>query len=231
MPGKKGIVILLIMAILATSLVIYSSVRARDGKPLLYWGRRGSDVYLLQRKLKEWGYYEGRIDGVFGNKTRKAVIEFQRKNGLRVDGLVGPETWAALGFRGRTVRTATAAARGTTNRDDLYLLARLVHAEARGEPYMGQVAVAAVVLNRVKDPRFPNSISGVIYQPLAFESVAIGQINLPPNQDNIKAARSAMNGWDPTYGCVFFWNPSKPVSRWIWTRDIITRIGSHVFAR
>lgn len=201
-------------------------------QPTLYWGNRGSSVTLLQRKLAAWGYYDGRIDGIYGSDTYRAVLDFQRKNRLRVDGIVGRETWAALGYQwaggGRNVvRAATTS--GSTRSNDVEMLARLVHAEARAEPYEGQVAVAAVVLNRVKSPSFPNSISGVIYQPLAFESVANGQFNLPPTEENYRAARSAINGWDPTHGALYFWNPSKPVSRWIWSRRIVRRIGEHVF--
>lgn len=122
--------------------------------------------------------------------------------------------------------------RGVTRADELDLLARLVAAEAEGEPYAGQVAVAAVILNRVDSPQFPNSISGVAYQPLAFESVMNGLIwRRQPSAEAYNAARDALNGWDPTYGSLFFWNPSKAVSPWIWTRTIIVRIGNHVFGR
>ncbi|MFW5986195.1 MAG: spore cortex-lytic enzyme, partial [Halanaerobiales bacterium] len=186
-------------------------------------------------KLLQWGYYNGGVDGVYGSDTYRAVITFQRKNRLRVDGIVGPQTWNALGYRGMGSTSdnavSTAGNSGVSRSNDVQLIARLVHAEARGEPYEGQVAVAAVLLNRVESASFPNSVSSVIYQPLAFESVANGQFNLPPTQQNLKAARSALNGWDPTHGAVFFWNPSKPVNRWIWSRQIVRRIGSHVFAR
>lgn len=223
--------ILTLFIILA--LAVREPVETTAAQPTLYWGSRGSSVTLLQRKLASWGYYDGRIDGIYGSDTYQAVIEFQRKNRLRVDGIVGRETWAALGYQWagsssqNVVRAATTA--GNTRSNDVEMLARLVHAEARAEPYEGQVAVAAVVLNRVKSPSFPNSISGVIYQPQAFESVANGQFNLPPTEENYRAARSALNGWDPTHGALYFWNPSKPVSRWIWSRRIVRRIGNHVF--
>jgi len=206
----------------------------RAAQPTLNWGSTGTSVRVLQRKLLAWGYYDGRVDGTYGSDTYRAVVEFQRKNRIRVDGVVGPETWGALGYewsgnqRRQVVRTA--GSRGVSRNNDVEMIARLVHAEARAEPYEGQVAVAAVLLNRVNSSSFPNSVSGVIYQPLAFESVANGQFNIPPTEQNRKAARSAINGWDPSYGCLFFWNPTKPVSRWIWSRRIVRRIGDHVFA-
>lgn len=232
--GKFNLLVFTCLIFIVIALTLYCIPDALAQRPLLYWGSRGSDVRVLQRKLYQWGYYEGTADGVFGTDTALAVRDFQRKNRLRVDGVVGPETWAALGYRGVSVtggRNLVRRTRGTVNRNDsVEIIARLIHAEARAEPYEGQVAVAAVLLNRVDSPKFPNSISGVIYQPLAFESVANGQFNLPPNDENRKAARSAINGWDPTHGSLFFWNPSKPVSRWIWSRRIVRRIGGHVFA-
>lgn len=197
----------------------------------LYWGCRGSDVVTLQTRLRAWGYYKGAVDGIFGAQTSAAVRAFQRRNGLKVDGIVGPQTWGALGFSGGGTSVTRAATRGVTRGDSETLLARLVNAEAGAEPYTGKVAVAAVVLNRVRHPSFPNTIPGVIYQPMAFESVSNGWINRPPTREAVKAARQALNGWDPTYGALYFWNPAKPVNAWMWTRTIITRIGKHVFAR
>lgn len=231
---KRSYYILTAIAILAIILVftVEQSVTTA-AQPTLYWGSRGSSVSVLQRKLTDWGYYDGRVDGVYGSATYRAVIEFQRKNRLKVDGIVGRQTWGALGYQWsggggqNVVRAATT--RGVSRNNDVELIARLVHAEARAEPYEGQVAVAAVLLNRVNSASFPNTVSGVIYQPLAFESVANGEFNLPPTEENRKAARSALNGWDPTHGALFFWNPSKPVSRWIWSRRIVRRIGNHVF--
>jgi len=190
---------------------------------LSYYGSRGTEVVNIQKKLKQWGYYDGEIDGIFGYQTYKAVRYFQYKNGLKVDGVVGPETLSALGLPTGTTQAAS-------NRD-LELLARLVHGEARGEPYIGQVAVAAVVLNRVKDSRFPNTIAGVIYQPGAFDAVRDGQINLEPNAQSYKAARDAMNGWDPTYGCIYYYNPATATSKWIWSRPVMLKIGKHNFAK
>ena len=224
--NRKHLILLIMIGLLLFSLYYTNSTSARR---VLYFGSNNSDVKLLQWKLSQWGYYDRRIDGLYGSSTWKAVRNFQWKNGLRVDGIVGSETWAALGYSFAT-QTAQAAGSAVNRDDNVELLARLVHAEARGEPYEGQVAVAAVLLNRVQSPSFPNSISGVIYQPLAFESVANGQFNLPPTNQNLKAARAAMNGWDPTYGSLFFWNPSKPVNRWIWSRQTVRTIGGHIFA-
>lgn len=177
----------------------------------------------VQTKLKRWGYYTGSIDGIYGPKTKQAVKYFQSKNGLAADGIVGPKTAAALGM---TLSGSTSS----QSSSDLNLLARCVYAEARGEPYTGQVAVAAVVLNRVKSASFPNSISGVIYQPYAFTAVNDGQINLSPNSTAYKAAQDALNGWDPTYGCLYYYNPATATSSWIWSRQTVVTIGKHVFA-
>lgn len=176
----------------------------------------------IQTKLKRWGYYNGAVDGIYGSQTRAAVRYFQQKNGLAVDGIVGPKTAAALGM------TLSSSASSQSS-SDLYLLAKCVYAEARGEPYTGQVAVAAVILNRVKNPSFPNTISGVIYQKGAFTAVTDGQINLTPNSTAYKAAQDALNGWDPTYGCIYYYNPATATSSWIWSRQTVVTIGNHVF--
>jgi len=186
-----------------------------------------SQTKTLQTKLKRWGYYKGSVDGIFGKKTREAVKLFQKRNGLVVDGIVGNKTLAALGMS--TSSSYSTSSNGVTN-SDLYLLAKCVHAEARGESYVGQVAVAAVILNRVESNQFPNTISGVIYQPYAFTAVQDGQINLEPNQTAYSAARDALNGWDPTYGCLYYYNASTATSKWIYTRKTVVTIGKHVFA-
>ncbi len=206
---------------------------APERRAILYWGTRGSDVRWVQDRLRAWGYYRGGVDGVYGGRTAAAVRLFQRRNGLKVDGVVGPATWAALGrpLPQRAIARPAARARRTTRANDVELLARVVSAEARGEPYEGQVAVASVILNRVRDPRFPKTMQEVIYQPLAFESVANGEVYRTPTASSRRAARDALNGWDPTRGAVFFWNPAKPVSKWIWSRPIIKRVGNHVFAK
>lgn len=189
-------------------------------------GSSGEEVKTLQTKLKRWGYYTGSIDGVFGSGTKKAVITFQKKNGLTPDGIVGPATLKALGMQSSG---GSSASSGSNTNGNLYLLARLVYGEARGEPYKGQVAVAAVVLNRVKSSKFPNSVSGVIYQSGAFSVVSDGQINLTPDETAIKAARDAMNGYDPTNGCLYYYNPAKTTNKWMLSKPVLLRIGNHAF--
>ncbi len=173
----------------------------------------------IQQKLKDFGYYSGSIDGIMGVASINAIKQFQRDNGLTADGIVGAKTAAKLGLNSSSQSSS-----------DIYLLAKCVHAEARGESYVGQVAVAAVILNRVKSPEFPNTISGVVYQPWAFTAVHDGQINLEPNSTAYQAAKDAMNGWDPTYGCVYYYNPDVATSKWIFSRQIVVTIGKHVFA-
>lgn len=189
------------------------------------------DVKLVQQKLKNWGYYTGSIDGIYGPKTISAVKYFQRRNGLVVDGIVGNKTLSAMGISASKLSSGSGSgsSSGYTS-SDVKLLARLIYAEARGETYQGQVAVGAVVLNRVKSSSFPNTISGVIYQPYAFTCVNDGQINLAPNQTAMNAARDAMNGWDPTYGCLYYYNPKVATSSWIYSRQTVVTIGNHVFA-
>ncbi len=189
------------------------------------YGSTGSEVTQIQTKLKRWGYYNGNIDGVYGSKTAAAVRSFQAKNGLTVDGIAGRKTLEAMGI------FSSSSSGSSSNNSDLNLLAHLIYAEARGEPYSGQVAVGAVVLNRVKSSSFPNSVAGVIYQTGAFDVVSDGQINYSPNTTAINAARDAMNGWDPTYGCIYYFNPNTATSKWIWSRPHVITIGNHRFCR
>ena len=212
-----------LIAALMTFALFFSFVRADAA--VVAWGDKGDQVTLIQQKLKQYGYFSGTVDGVFGKQTYDAVVWFQRKNGLKVDGAVGESTAAALGI---TLTGSVSAA--SYNESETYLLGRLVHGEARGEPYVGKVAVAAVVLNRVKSPSFPNTISGVIYQSGAFDAVSDGQINLTPDEDSLRAARDALNGWDPTGGCLYYYNPKTAVDGWIRTRTVKTVIGNHSFA-
>lgn len=234
-PWARTCVMGFVIGLLLAVMWVTSSDQGSAQRPILYWGSYGSDVRLLQWRLQSWGYYRGPIDGSFGNETARAVRRFQANNGLTPDGLVGPSTWAALGYPSPPVATAMAAAytpsQGVVRSDEVALLARLIAAEARGENYVGQVSVAAVVLNRVASPRFPNTVAGVIFQPAAFESVSNGLFwSRTPNATELKAARDAVNGWDPTGGALFFWNPYKPVSGWIWSRPISVQYGKHVFA-
>lgn len=197
---------------------------------LLKWGSRGDYVYVVQDKLKRWGYYDGNIDGVYGTATRQAVLEFQRKNGLRVDGIVGDETARALGMNVSSEASAPSGG-GSVRSNEVYTLAQCIHGEARGESYTGQVAVGAVIMNRVRSPLFPNTIAGVIFQPGAFTAVDDGQMFQPPGDTALKAAQDAINGWDPSDGALYYYNPAKTTSSWIWSRPVIKVIGSHYFAR
>ena len=190
------------------------------------YGSRGDEVIQIQTKLKRWGYYSGNIDGIYGTQTLNAVKYFQRKNGLAVDGIAGPKTLAAMG-----IMNSSNSSNSSTSSSDLNLLARIIYAEARGEPYTGQVAVGAVVLNRVRHSSFPNTIAGVIYQSGAFDAVADGQINYTPNSTAIKAAQDALNGWDPSYGAIYYFNPATATNKWIWSRPPTVTIGNHRFCK
>ncbi len=216
--NKRKLCFLLAITLLLSFILVPHSIAA-----VYKVGSRGSEVKQIQTKLKRWGYYNGSVDGIFGSKTKEAVIYFQRKNGLTADGIVGPATLRALGM------SSSGSSGSSSNNSNLYLLAQLVHGEARGEPYKGQVAVAAVVLNRVKSSSFPNTIPGVIYQNGAFSVVADGQINLTPSETAIKAARDAMNGWDPTNGCLYYYNPAKTTNKWMLSKPVKLVIGEHAF--
>ena len=184
-------------------------------------GSTGEQVRIIQTKLKNWGYYDGAVDGIFGSGTAEAVRYFQRKNGLTADGIAGPATLKALGM--------STGGGGSGQESTVELLARVISAEARGEPYSGQVAVGAVILNRVEHPSFPNTIAGVVYQPGAFTCMVDGQINQPMAESCIRAARDALNGADPSGGAIYYFNPSTATSAWIWSRPLIKVIGNHRF--
>lgn len=193
---------------------------------VLKQGSRGADVKTMQQKLKNWGYYKGSVDGIFGSQTKEAVKYFQRRNGLVADGIVGNKTLSALGMK-----TSSSSSSQKFSDSDVYLLAKLIYGEARGESYVGQVAVGAVVMNRIRSSSFPNTMSGVIYQRYAFTAVDDGQINLTPNATAKKAAQDAINGWDPSYGAIYYYNPATATSSWIFTRQTTVTIGNHVFAK
>ena len=203
---------------------------------VLKQGATGGEVKEIQRRLKNWGYYSGAVDGIYGKATVEAVKAFQRKNGLTPDGIAGISTYKALGMNDSVrvlendKKNGGSSAGSNYTSSDLYLLAKCIYAEARGESYTGQVAVGAVVLNRVASSQFPNTISGVIYQRHAFTAVSDGQINLEPDKTAMNAAQDAMNGWDPTYGCLYYYNPAVATSSWIFGRQTVTTIGKHVFA-
>ncbi len=191
------------------------------------FGSTGSEVREIQKRLKEQGFYFGNVDGIYGSQTAEAVKAYQRRYGLQVDGIAGKQTLAYLG-----ISSTNSSSGSTSNRDnDVKLLARIISAEARGEPYTGQVAVGAVVLNRVDHPSFPNTISGVIYQKGAFTAVTDGQFDKPVSDSSYKAAEDALNGWDPTGGCIYYYNPAKATNQWIYSRPVVTTIGKHVFAK
>lgn len=190
------------------------------------YGSRGEEVRQIQTKLKRWGYYNGSVDGIYGSQTLSAVKYFQRKNGLTADGIAGTKTLNAMG-----IMNSSNSSSSTTSNSDLNLLSKVVYSEARGEVYAGQVAVAAVVLNRVKNSSFPNTIAGVVYQKGAFDAVSDGQINMSPNSTAKKAAQDALNGWDPSYGAIYYFNPKTATSSWIWSRPLTVIIGNHRFCK
>ena len=225
--------LLLILGFTVSALCIDSYYNKGSAKETLYWGASGEEVRKLQTTLKNWGYYDGPVDGVYGGGTFTAVKKFQTKHGLTADGVVGPATAKALGFPVKQAQAKAAdyksGSQGVTRDDEVTLIAKAITGEARGEPYIGQVAVGAVILNRVRHPDFPNTIAGVVYQPGAFTAVSDGQINRPPDDSCAKAARDALNGWDPTGGCRYYWNPATATSKWIWSRTVIKKIGKHWF--
>ncbi len=220
---KRKLCVVLAAALLLAALV-FACVLPCVNAAAVKVGSRGEVVRTIQTKLKRWGYYTGGVDGIFGAKTKAAVQFFQRRNGLAADGIVGAATARAMGVSLK----GTSSSAGTTN-SDLYLMSCCIYGEARGESYTGKVAVAAVILNRVKSASFPNSISGVIYQKGAFTCVDDGQINMGTNDECTRAAQDALNGWDPTGGALYYFNPVTATSKWIWSRPQLVTIGKHIF--
>ena len=229
LKNKKKIVIILSITILLIGGIAFIVLfENNEVEALSKYGSRGDEVRQIQTKLKRWGYYNGNVDGIFGSQTLEAVKYFQRKNGLTVDGIAGPATLKAMGIYNSSNSSSSSS---SSNSSNVNLLARLIYGEARGEPYTGQVAVGAVVMNRVKSSSFPNTIPGVIYQSGAFDAVSDGQINLSPNSTAIKAAQDAINGWDPSYGAIYYFNPSTATNKWIWSRPMTVTIGRHRFCK
>ncbi|MBD0380294.1 spore cortex-lytic enzyme [Paenibacillus sedimenti] len=240
---------------------ISPNVEETFSKNEIRYGDTGSDVRELQGRLKFIGFYGGKVDGDFGYKTLVAVKRFQGEFGMRaVDGIVGGKTKLRIWEETKAWRptrpeetgsggsggggggsSASAANKNPANltpsnnlglsAQDINLMANAVNGEARGEPYIGQVAVAAVILNRVSSASFPNSVSGVIFQPGAFTAVADGQIWLTPSESTKKAVKDALNGWDPTGGCIYYFNPVTATSKWIWSRPQVKQIGKHIFCK
>ncbi|MBE7092230.1 MAG: spore cortex-lytic enzyme [Clostridiales bacterium] len=204
------------LSLILIFLIITVSVSAAT----LSQGTRGQEVIKLQQALNDRGY-SVTVDGIYGSKTRNAVIQFQKDNGLVPDGIAGVKTLDAL-----KINTES-----TNSSSDVYLLARCIYGEARGEVYLGKVAVGAVILNRVKDANFPNSVAGVIYQPGAFDAVSDGQINLTPDEECIRAARDAFGGWDPTNGCLYYYNPKTATNKWMLSKEVTLSVGNHSFCR
>ena len=205
------IIISLILILCIFSLTAYS---------LSKFGSQSEEVIQIQTRLKKWGYYDGEVDGIYGSATKNAVILFQKINGLTADGIAGSKTLAAMGISGGTSDNSSS---------DYELLARIISAEARGEPYIGQVAVGAVVLNRIEHPSFPDTMSGVIYQNGAFSCLQDGQFYEPISASAYKAATDALNGLDPSGGAIYYYNPKTATSKWIFSRPVITTIGDHRF--
>lgn len=223
MTNRKKLALMLALVFILNIAVIFAATDAQAATYRL--GSRGDMVKKIQTVLKNNGFYSYYVDGIYGSRTVTAVKAFQRNCGLQVDGICGPVTLKYLGLGGGS--TSSGGSSG-----DLDLLARIIAAEARGEPYNGQVAVGAVILNRIKHPSFPNSLSGVIYQPGAFTAINDGQFASTPVPDSCrKAARDAMNGWDPTSGCIYYFNPRTATSKWIWSRPQVTTIGRHIFCK
>ena len=219
---KKIIFIILLLGLVVTFDVVLMSWNS-EVEALSKYGSRGTEVRTIQEKVKRWG---GSVEGIYGSQTVSAVKSFQKKNRLTVDGIAGTQTLKAMG-----ITSSSSSSSSSNNSSNVNLLARVVYGEARGEPYTGQVAVAAVVLNRVKSSKFPNSISGVVYQSGAFDAVADGQINMTPDTTAKKAAQDALNGWDPSYGAIYYFNPSTATNKWIWSRPMTVTIGKHRFCK
>lgn len=224
---KKKIIGFIAIMLLVVTFITTLAMQNNEVIALSKYGSTGSEVSTIQDKLKRWGYYTGNVDGIYGSLTVAAVKKFQQKNGLTVDGIAGTQTLTAMGI----TSSSSSGGSSTNNSSNVNLLARVIYGEARGEPYSGQVAVGAVILNRVKSSQFPNTIAGVVYQSGAFDAVADGQVNLTPDSTAKKAAQDALNGWDPSYGAIYYFNPNTATNKWIWSRPLTVTIGKHRFCK
>lgn len=227
MINRKRVVVCSAVCLIAAIIAAISGFSVANAANIVK-GDTTANIRAVQTRLATLGYYTYKVDGIWGSRTKTAVKKFQRDYGLTADGIVGARTEKALKI---TLTGKSTSSSSTVSSANLDLLARCVYAEARGEPYTGQVAIAAVVLNRVKSSSFPNTVSGVIYQKNAFTCVNDGQINLTPNSSAYSAAKDALNGWDPTNGCLYYYNPATATSKWIWSLKVELKIGKHSFAR
>jgi spore cortex-lytic enzyme len=227
MIKRKSVIISAAICLVAAIIAAFSGLTVARAANIVK-GDTTANIKAVQTRLATLGYYTYKVDGIWGSRTKKAVKKFQRDYGLTADGIVGARTEKALKI---TLTGKSSLSKNNVSSANLDLLAKCVYAEARGEPYTGQVAIAAVVLNRVKSSSFPNTVSGVIYQKNAFTCVSDGQINLTPNASAYSAAKDALNGWDPTNGCLYYYNPATATSKWIWSLKVELKIGKHSFAR
>lgn len=252
-PVAKTLLIITAAVLFATTMTMGAPNKTEAfSKRIVKVGDSGKDVREMQGRLKLLGFYTGKVDGVFSWRSYWALRNFQYEFGLKVDGVLGAKTKLKLYNATRHYRPTAeelgvapakrpaAGKRPAARRpvhtagysaNDLRLMANAVYGEARGEPYVGQVAVAAVILNRTRHPSFPKTPAGVIFEPRAFTAVADGQIWLTPNARAKKAVQDALKGWDPTGGCIYYFNPDTATSAWIWSRPQVKRIGKHIFCR
>ncbi|ACL74423.1 spore cortex-lytic enzyme [Ruminiclostridium cellulolyticum] len=227
---KYKIIALFLLIVFSLTIVDEGRIFLTSSAPSLKIGDRGEEVKDMQQELKNWGYFDGNVDGRFGYDTLRSVLSYQRQYGLKANGIADRTTLLTMGLA-ELIESGTANAAATSNISNEQLLARAINGEARGEPFEGQVAVGAVILNRVNNSKFPKTVAGVIYQPGAFTAVSDGQINVPidPKSTVVKAARDALAGWDPTDGCLYYWNPATATSKWIWSRKVRYKVGKHWF--
>jgi N-acetylmuramoyl-L-alanine amidase len=228
-PFFKLCAIILVLTCTLATYTLYIDKQEKDNSimALSKLGSRGEEVRRIQNKLKQLGFYNGSVDGIYGAATQRAVKRFQSSVGITSDGIAGSKMLLYLGLDS----SSGGGSYGSYSSSDIWLLAKVIEAEARGESYVGQVAVGAVVLNRVESASFPDSISGVVYQAGAFSAVTDSNWSVSPSATSRKAAQDAINGWDPSYGCLYYYNPAKTSNRWIRTRPVVTTIGSHVFCK